>query len=106
MSEITNSLSPSLIRTAVPFLFGGLLTRYGVDPNDPTAAVLLTGGIGYVFYAVVRALEVFAGPKWGYVLGVAKAPAYAAGPPPQDPPPPAGPADPMPMDDHYEGDHL
>lgn len=80
-------LSPSLIRTLIPFLFGGLLTRYGVSPDDPAVAILLTGVIGYGFYVVVRFLETFAGPKWGYVLGVAKTPGYSSGQPAG---PPAG----------------
>lgn len=75
------NLSPSLVRTLIPLLFGGLLTHYGISPEDPGVAVLLTGVISYAYYAAVRFLEVFGGPKWGYILGVAKSPGYTPGSP-------------------------
>jgi len=33
---------------------------------------------GYVAYAIVRFLEVFASPRWGYVLGLPKTVEYSA----------------------------
>jgi hypothetical protein len=88
---VNGSLSPSLVRTGTPFLVGLLgswLTRQGLDVNDDFLSALLVGAYGYGYYFVVRFLEVYASPKWGYILGIAKAPGYS----PQDPPapPPVG----------------
>lgn len=85
---MTGNLSTSFIRTLVPLLFGSLLTRYGVDPNDPQMAIFLTGAFTYVYYVFARLLEVFGGERWGYILGMAKAPGYSKEDPPA--PPPAG----------------
>lgn len=37
---------------------------------------VLVAVFGYAGYAIVRFLEVFVSPKWGYVLGLAKYPSY------------------------------
>lgn len=86
---MTGTLGTSYVRTFLPYLVGYLvsvLARHGLDINDDNAAALITLVVGSAYYAVVRFLEVFAGPKWGYVLGVAKSPGYAPGSPPQDEP--------------------
>lgn len=81
MSTATSNLLPSLIRTLIPVVVG-VLASLGLGYDDQNVAVLLTGVIAFVFYAVVRFLEVYAGPKWGYILGIAKSPGYS----PKDPP--------------------
>lgn len=75
----TSGLTPSLVRTMVPFLVGLLgswATRQGLDINDDWLAAALTFVFGYGYYVVVRFLEVFASSKWGYILGLATGPAY------------------------------
>lgn len=83
---MNGNLSPSLIRTLVPFLVGPLVTRYGIDPNDPELAIIFSALIGYGYYVLARLLEVFGGAKWGYILGLAKAPGYEPGSPVQPAP--------------------
>lgn len=46
----------------------------GVDNADLT--FIISVAAGYVSYTVIRALEVFASPKWGYILGLPSAPTY------------------------------
>lgn len=87
---MSGNLSPSLVRTGVPLLFGGLLTKYGLDVDDPDTAILLTGVISYLYYVVARFLEVFGGAKWGYVLGIAKSPGYSQADAPPAQPAPVG----------------
>lgn len=73
-------LSASLVRTGVPFAAGLIgtwaLERFGVEVDTATVGALLTAGIGYLYYVVVRFLEVFANDKWGYILGFRKQPLY------------------------------
>lgn len=76
-------LKPSFIRTAIPFIVGFLgswLTRQGLNINDDLLAAALVPAFGYVYYVLARFGEVFVSPKWGYVLGVKKAPVYAVPP--------------------------
>lgn len=74
------TLGPSLVRTAVPFLAGllgtWLLKTFGLDVDSATATALVSAGIGYVYYVVVRFLEVYGSDKWGYILGFRKQPTY------------------------------
>lgn len=63
--------SPAFVRTLTPFVVGYLATRFGLDKNDP----LLSAGVGYAFYVVVHAVELKY-PKFGWLLGLAKAPVY------------------------------
>lgn len=85
-----SEMNPSLIRTGVPFLVGPLLawaaTKLGLPVEEianPESAlyVLVTGALsaacGYLYYVGARFLEVYASPKWGYILGLAKSPAYS-----------------------------
>ncbi len=72
----------SIVRTAVPYLVGLLVTlaaKAGLDLDDATLqsiGALLTVVIGTAYYAVVRELETRFSPAWGWLLGRAKAPAY------------------------------
>lgn len=88
---MTGSLSPSLIRTLVPFLVGivgSWLARHGLGINDDALSAVLVGVIGYLWYVVARFGEVYSSSKWGYILGLAKAPGYSPSKPPA--PAPAG----------------
>lgn len=73
--QITADLAPSFVRTLVPFIVGALGSRYGLDSDDPTTSLLAQVVIGYVYYVIVRLLELRA-PQLGYLLGVNKAPVY------------------------------
>lgn len=73
-------LSPSLIRTLVPMLVGLLgtwLVSLGVNIDSTVLAGLVTVAIGWVYYVVIRFLEVFSSSKWGYVLGLKAKPIYS-----------------------------
>lgn len=72
-------LAPSFIRTAVPLIVGPLIARYGFDVNDPTTALMISGVAGYLYYIIVRLLELKA-PTLGYLLGLAKQPTYVSPP--------------------------
>jgi hypothetical protein len=86
----TNNQTPALIRTWTPILVGALisfLTARGIDLDDSTSTALfltMTALIQGVYYTVVRLIEVKA-PQFGWLLGLAKAPAYSK----EDPPAPA-----------------
>lgn len=94
MSTKSAELKPSLVRTLAPFIVGPILaalaTRLGLplDEIKPDSALYvalmgaITGAFGYAFYAAARFAEVFISPKWGYVLGLAKSPAYSPAPSP------------------------
>lgn len=75
------ALTPSLVRTLVPFVAGligtWLLDRFALNVDNATIGALLTAGVGYLYYVVVRFLEVYGSTKWGYILGFRKVPVYA-----------------------------
>lgn len=72
-------LGPSLVRTLVPLIFGPVVTLFGFDINDPQTNLIVSAVVSYVFYVIVRLLELKA-PVLGYLLGVAKAPVYLSPP--------------------------
>lgn len=80
-----NDLTPAFVRTAVPLIVGPLVARFGFNADDPTVTALLAGVIGWLYYVAVRLIELKA-PTFGYLLGIAKAPAYSHQPPPQPAP--------------------
>jgi hypothetical protein len=69
----------SLLRTLVPLLVawaGPTLTAWaGWTPEDISlvAGLLVAGG----YYAVVRLLERYVSPRFGWLLGLASAPSYS-----------------------------
>ena len=76
-------LGPSLIRTYTPVLVGALVTflsrKWGIIIDEDASAdlTLALGGIAtLVFYTVVRILEKEI-PAVGWLLGLAKQPAYS-----------------------------
>lgn len=74
------NLPVSVTRTVIPFVAGWLVTlavrRFGVTIDNDTIASLLTTVFGSVYYVLVRAAEHYR-PAFGWLLGVAKRPAYA-----------------------------
>ena len=73
----------SLIRTFVPVLVGQIMTwlaTIGVlDATGEISAQLITTFtllFTTLYYALVRVLETKLSPKWGWLLGAAKAPEY------------------------------
>lgn len=91
LRDAAGVLWASLVRTVVPVIVGGALgalAAHGleVDPEAEgaaTAVLTSAGSLGY--YAVVRLLEVYVAPWWGWLLGLAKSPdAYSHGAPPVD----------------------
>ena len=74
-------LMPSLIRTLVPILVGPFVARFGLDVTDPDDLALVSAVISYAFYVLVRVVET-RWPAFGYLLGIAKAPAYSPEPSP------------------------
>ncbi|RGD59403.1 hypothetical protein DR950_17825 [Kitasatospora xanthocidica] len=72
----------SLLRTGVPALVGWLVAaaaRYGLDFDATALAGVLVPLVSFVYYAVFRAAEHYLSPRWGWLLGYAKPPAYPAG---------------------------
>lgn len=91
LRDAAGVLWASLVRTVVPVIVGGALgalAAHGleVDPEvegAATAVLTSAGSLGY--YAVVRLLEVYVAPWWGWLLGLAQSPdAYSHGAPPVD----------------------
>lgn len=76
-----SALTPSLVRTLVPFVAGligtWLVDRFALEVDTATIGGLLVAGIGYIYYVVARFLEVYGSTKWGYILGFRKLPVYA-----------------------------
>jgi hypothetical protein len=78
---MNSNLTPSLVRTAVPFIIGavvGRLTAAGIEVSAEDAATLasfLTVVFGWFYYFVVRLLE-RQWPSLGVLLGMAKQPKY------------------------------
>lgn len=87
----TTGLGPSLVRTLVPILVGPLVTRFfpGLDINDQNTTLVVSAIVSYLYYVLVRVLETKA-PSLGYLLGIAKAPAYSPKDAPQPEPPTGG----------------
>ena len=79
VNQVVSGVGTSIVRTVVPLVVA-LLVRAGAKAGlnlDPglfldTVTVIVTT----LYYAVVRVLETRVGPAWGWLLGVAKVPAY------------------------------
>lgn len=72
---------PAFVRTLVPMIVGPLIARWGFDITDPTTLAIVTGAVGYLWYVVMHTVEL-RWPSAGWLLGVAKAPAYSTDPAP------------------------
>lgn len=75
-------LFDSLVRTFVPIIVGLVAALFvtwniEVDPQfNELLAVSLASFFTFVYYAVARILEVYVKPRFGWLLGLAKAPEY------------------------------
>lgn len=80
MSAISSAFFASVVRTFVPILVGGVIgwatsINLTLDSEfEAQATALLTGLFTALYYAAVRLLETYVTPKFGWLLGLAKAP--------------------------------
>lgn len=75
----------SLWRTAVPIVVGtvvALLAHAGIGVDSAAATAWLTAAFSAAYYAVFRLLEAHVSPAWGWLLGLARPPAYPSTPTP------------------------
>lgn len=77
LSTKLSTLGASLTRTVVPLIVGwlvalGLLDWTGLDAAGLTG--LVTAAVAAAYYAVARVLELYVRPRFGWLLGLAKAP--------------------------------
>lgn len=76
------SLFDSLVRTFTPIVVGaviGWFVAVGIqlDPEfEPALIVVVTAAFQAVYYVAVRLFEKYVSPKFGWLLGLAKEPAY------------------------------
>jgi hypothetical protein len=71
-------LAKSYVRVIVPVVVGtvvGFALKHGFDLHAYSGAV--TAVVTVVYYAVVRLLERYVTPKFGWLLGLAQQPVYA-----------------------------
>ncbi|MET4780795.1 hypothetical protein [Glaciihabitans sp. UYNi722] len=73
----------SIVRTFVPIIVGAVvafLVSAGINLDgqfEVLLTTLLTGVFTAIYYLLVRIFEVYVSPKFGWLLGLAKPPAYA-----------------------------
>lgn len=69
----------SIIRTVVPVIVGlvvSLALRAGIQLDDASVTSVVTSVVTGVYYVVARFLETRVNPSFGWLLGLAKQPAY------------------------------
>lgn len=72
----------SLVRTFTPIIVGAVLgwfTTTGITLDDQfegAITLLISGALSGVYYVAARLLEVYASPKFGWLLGLARQPDY------------------------------
>lgn len=72
-AQVTDAVVRTTLLPLIVTLITDLVLRWtGIDLG--TYQVLVAALAGYVGYAIVRFLEVYASPKWGYILGLGIAP--------------------------------
>lgn len=84
MQPTRQQFTPGAVRTATPFIIGLLgswLTRQGLNINDDLLAAVLVPAYGFSYYLVARFLEMYASPKWAYILGFGVKPPVYVEPP-------------------------
>ena len=78
------SLFDSLVRTFVPIVVGAVISFFvargiTLDPEfELVATTALTAAFTGGYYLLARLLEVYVAPKFGWLIGLAKAPVYQA----------------------------
>ncbi len=82
----SSAITPSVVRTTIPLLVGLLATwlveKVGGQIDTVLAGALITAGGSWLYYFFARLMEVYASPKWGYILGIGKLPVYPDKAPP------------------------
>lgn len=79
---MTRDFWDSVVRTLTPLIVGQVLawlalTGVEVDSEFATSLTLLVGAVlTGVYYLGARIFEVYVSPRFGWLLGVAAAPAY------------------------------
>ena len=74
----------SLVRTLTPIIVGaivGFFSAKGIELDaafEPSIVAGITAASSAIYYAGVRLLETYVTPKFGWLLGLAKAPEYPA----------------------------
>lgn len=80
--EMVKALGPSIVRTITTWVVGVLVTllaRAGLDWNpSPEVTLIVSTLVGSGWYILFRWLEVQASARWGWALGLPKAPTYDA----------------------------
>ena len=79
-AQVTDAVVRTTMLPLIVTLVTDLVLRWtGIDLG--TYQVLVAALAGYLGYAVIRFLEVYASPKWGYILGlgIAPSPEYKRG---------------------------
>jgi hypothetical protein len=73
----------SLLRAGMPAAVGWLIAvalRHGIDLDETAVTGVLTPIATFSYYAVFRLAEERLSPRFGWLLGYAKPPKYAAAP--------------------------
>lgn len=84
-SNPMTAMLPSVVRTFVPYIAGVLLValaKLGLTIPEGAATTFASFLVAVGYYAVVRYLETKGNARWGWLLGIAKAPAYSDRPAP------------------------
>lgn len=82
MEVILKSLFDSLVRTFVPIIVGAVIAFFvargiALDPEfELLLTTSLTAAFTALYYTAARLLEIYVTPKFGWLLGLAKAPVY------------------------------
>lgn len=80
-----NPQLPAYVRTYIPLLvvlLGRELSKHGFNVDNELLNVVVGIVVGAAYYAIIRALEAHKA-QFGWLLGVAKQPAYLPGPAPK-----------------------
>lgn len=78
------ALFDSIVRTLTPIIVGavvGWITTAGITLDSEFQAaltVVVSGVFSGLYYVAARLLETYVTPKFGWLLGLAKAPEYTA----------------------------
>lgn len=74
-----NDLVKSYARLIIPGIVGLVVSlgiKHGVDLHGYTPWI--TSGVTFVYYAIVRALEHYVDPRFGWLLALAAKPSYGS----------------------------
>lgn len=83
--DSTSALWSSIVRTVVPLIGGGIITwlvSLGIDLDSELRGALdtvLYAAFTALYYIGVRLLETYVAPRFGWLLGLAKAPQQYTG---------------------------